>query len=298
MHARRITSLFAALIAFSSTAVAQDRQRPKPTIEGMSYGPHEQQKIDFYMVESDTPTPLVIYIHGGGFRGGSFKGIGAATITRMHEAGISVASVEYRFIKHALLPAAHHDCRRAIQTLRSSATMLNIDPNRIAAYGGSAGAQLSMYLAFSDDAADPKSKDPIERQSTRLIAVATSGGQATMNLDWWTKNIPGYDKHHRDLREYFGNISDEELMAVIHTVSAIDLMSSDDPPMFMSYNMAPEDPVPNDPKKAQGWKIHHVTFGQVLLAKAKKLGIEAHLKYRGAKVAYPSQDAFLIDKLK
>lgn len=303
MPARCITLLLAALLAVSSTAVAQNTSRdrptrPRPTIEDMSYGPHQQQKIDFYKADSDTSTPLVIYIHGGGFRGGSFKGISAATITQMHKAGISIASVEYRFVQHAPLPAAHNDCRRAIQTLRSQAKQLNIDPHRIAAYGGSAGAQLSMYLAFHDDAAEPQSKDPIARQSTRLIAVATSGGQTTMDLDWWTKNIPGYDQHHRDLSEYFGDISDRERSTVIHDISAIDLMSDDDPPIFMSYAMTPDDPVPDDPKKAQNWKIHHVKFGQALLAKAKKLGVDAHLRYRGAAVDYPGQDEFFIDKLK
>ena len=50
-----------------------------------------------------------------------------------------------------------------------------------------------MYLAFHNDMADRDSDNAVDRESTRLTCVATSGGQTTMDLDWWRKHIPGYD---------------------------------------------------------------------------------------------------------
>ena len=89
----------------------------------------------------------------------------------------------------------------ALQFLRSKASEWGIDPQRIAGFGGSAGAQLVAYLAWSPDFADPSSDDPIARESSRLKAVGLIGGQANLDFDWWVENIPGYqrDFHSRQI---------------------------------------------------------------------------------------------------
>ncbi len=96
-------------------------------------------------------------------------------LPKLLEEGISVASVEYRFIAEAtadgVVPPVHgplHDAARALQFVRSKASEWNIDKSKIAASGGSAGACTSLWLAFHSDLADPKSADPIARESTRL----------------------------------------------------------------------------------------------------------------------------------
>ncbi len=267
--------------------------RMKPTHADVAYGEHDQQKIDLYLAESDKPTPLVLYIHGGGFRGGSKRAVNPKPFL---DAGISLASIEYRFVQHKRLPAAHHDCRRAIQFLRRHATKYNFDKTRIGAFGGSAGAQLCMYLGFHDDMAEPKSDDPIARESTRLTCVATSGGQTTMDFAWWGKNVPGYDKPHRDLSAIFDADTPEGTKKIVAEISAMSLISKDDPPIFMSYGMKPDDPVPTG-ARAQGWKVHHVIFGVTLKKKMDELGIEADLQYPGAKTKYGSREKFLIQKL-
>jgi len=272
-------------------------QRRKPTYADVKYGPHSQNVIDFYKAESDVPTPLVLYIHGGGFRGGSKRSVNARTLRELLDAGISVAAVEYRFISHAPLPAAHHDSLRALQFIRSKADEWNIDKARVGAFGGSAGAQICMWLAFHDEMADTSSSDPIERESSRLTCVATSGGQTTMDFDWWMKWIPGYDKPHRERAESFGDITDEKFHDIIEDISALSIVSSDDVPIFMSYGMKPDDPVPTG-ARAQGWKVHHVMFGIKLKEKMDELGLEADLKYPGAQTKYESNADFFIKKLK
>lgn len=272
--------------------------RRLPTYSDVKYGPHEQNVIDFYKAESDQSTPLAVYIHGGGFRGGSKKNVNRKVLQELLDAGISVASVEYRFISHKPLPAAHHDSLRALQFIRSRAKEWNIDKTRVGAFGGSAGAQICMWLAFHDEMADPSSPDLLKRESSRLTCVATNGGQTTMDFKLWMQWVPGYEKPHRDVSEAVGDITDEELHKLIQDISALSLVTVDDPPIFMNYGMKPDDPVPTDAKRAQGWKVHHVIFGVKLKEKMDELNVEADLKYPGARTTYKSIADFFIKKLK
>jgi acetyl esterase/lipase len=254
--------------------------------------------IDFYKAESDKAAPLVLYIHGGGFRGGSKKSVNQKVLRELLDVGISVAALEYRLISDKPLPAAHRDSLQALQFIRSKADQWNIDKTRVGAFGGSAGAQICMWLAFHNEMADPSSTDLLKRESSRLTCVATNGGQTTMDFNWWMRWIPGYEKPHRDRTEAFGDITDEELHKIIQDISALSLISDDDPPIFMGYGMKPDDPVPTDASRAQGWKVHHVIFGVKLKEKMDELGVEADLKYPGAQTTYKSMSDFFIKKLK
>jgi acetyl esterase/lipase len=77
----------------------QAPDRPTPTVADYIYGTDsERQKFDFWQAKSDKPTPLVLLIHGGGWRGGDKSGYGTSAIQPYLDAGISVASINYRFI--------------------------------------------------------------------------------------------------------------------------------------------------------------------------------------------------------
>ncbi len=301
-----IHSLFSILIVFiisvvGTTVAAQDRNAvPKRTFEDVSYGSHVNQIIDFWQADVDGPAPLVVFIHGGGFKGGSHKKTSGAKVREYLDAGIHHASVEYRFMKHARLPAAHEDAVRALQFLRSKAKEWGIDKTRIAAYGGSAGAQLVAYLAWNDDFADSENEDPIARESSRLTAVAPTGGQSSMNLDWWVKNIPGYKRsfHRSSESQAYNDLSSIEKRALIKELSIVTHISPDDPPTFMSYGMGPDAAIPTDPKRARGWSIHHVKFGMVMEEKLRENGVEAYLKYPGVSLPFDSDVSFLIHQLK
>jgi len=143
----------------------------KPTHADVAYGPHERNKIDLYLVESKTPTPLVLYIHGGGFQGGDKSSVSAGEIRGFQREGWSVAAINYRFTNVLPAPGQYLDCGRALQFLRHNAQKYNLDPKLVASTGGSAGAGTSLWLAFHDDLAEPKSDDPIARESTRLVCT-------------------------------------------------------------------------------------------------------------------------------
>ena len=293
----------------------QPKSGRKPNFENVKYGEDVRNVFDIWLVESEEPTPLAVYIHGGGFKGGSKEKLKAETLAALLDTGISVAAINYRFVTTDPLPTAHHDARRAIQFMRSKADEWNIDTNRVAAFGGSAGAQICMWLAYSDDMADATSDDPIERESTRLLCVATAGGQTSAEREFYIENIlpllgenipvevlvksfNGENDPEKIRMKMWGADTLEEVDETTRQCSALRLISPDDPPIFMSYGMAPDAEKPSgDKNRLRGWLIHHVVFGTKLKEKADELGVEADLSYPGSGSRYPSNVAFFRDKL-
>ena len=293
----------------------QPKSGRKPNFENVKYGEDERNVFDIWVADSESPTPLAVYIHGGGFKGGSKEKLKAETLAALLDTGISVAAINYRFVTTDPLPTAHHDARRAIQFMRSKADEWNIDKDRVAAFGGSAGAQICMWLAYSDDMADATSDDPIERESTRLLCVATAGGQTSAEREFYIENIlpllgenipvevlvksfNGENDPEKIRMKMWGADTLEEVDETTRQCSALRLISPDDPPIFMSYGMAPDAEKPSgDKNRLRGWLIHHVVFGTKLKEKADELGVEADLSYPGSGSRYPSNVAFFRDKL-
>ncbi len=267
----------------------QPRQRQRPTHADVRYGPHERNVFDLYLVESDPPTPLAIYIHGGGFRGGDKRGVSAGLIERCHKAGISVASFNYRLTDSAPFPAQMNDCARAVQHLRANAKKWNLDSSRFGCTGGSAGAGISLWLAFRDDMADSKSDDPVSRQSTRISAAAVSGAQVAYDPRWIKEHIGGRAHEHTALKALFasvdGRYDSPEADALFKLASPIRFVTRDDPPVWLIYRESKAD-LPKNAKPGQG--IHHPKFGLALKKKMDPLGIECVVKhvtdYEGGKV--------------
>lgn len=293
----------------------QGREQKTPTHANVKYGKDERNVFDIWLAESDKPTPLAIYIHGGGFRAGSKEKLSNDILSQLLKAGISVASINYRYLTiDTPLPTSHHDARRALQFMRSKSEEWNLDKSRVAVFGGSAGAQICMWLAYSEDMAKPKSKDPIERESTRLTCVATTGGQTTNKTDFWkdmitdlmgskieaegfVRPLDGLVDPEKVRMATWGASSLEEAGRIASLHSALSLISRDDPPIFMTYGMDPSAKPPSDRNRLRGWIIHHVNLGIALKEKTDALELEAYLKYPGAELKYPSQIEFLVHKL-
>src|SRR4051794_511500 len=127
-----MTRLPAALVAagclLAPATAAQPPAEPAPDVRDARYGPHERNVLDLWKAKEDTPTPLVVFIHGGGFRAGDKSNLSPALLARCLEAGISVAAVNYRLSQHAPFPAPMADGGRAVQFLRSKAKDWNLDP--------------------------------------------------------------------------------------------------------------------------------------------------------------------------
>lgn len=263
-----------------------DQAKPAPDVRAARYGPHERNVLDVWKAHSDRPTPLVVFIHGGGFRGGSKENLSADLLRRCLQAGISVAAINYRLTDTVPFPAPMLDGARAVQFLRSKAREWNLDPTRIAATGGSAGAGISLWVAFHDDLADPRSDDPVARQSSRLACVAVVGAQTTYDPREIRKLIGGRAHEHPALLPFYGLKADEIDSPRAHKLyeqaSPMTYLTADDPPVFLYYSEA-KGPLPADARPGQG--IHHPNFGVGLKQKMDALKIECVLRhaddYRG-----------------
>jgi acetyl esterase/lipase len=234
------------------------------------------------MAKSEKPTPLVLVIHGGGWSSGSKERVNRfVDVQSLLNAGISVAAHNYRLMEHAreVVPpvkAPMQDSARALQFLRSKASAWNIDSTRIAAAGGSAGACTSLWLAYHDDMADPKSEDPVARQSTRLVYAAVIGAQTTldpMQMKEWMPNSKygGHAFGKKDFAQFLGDR--ESILPWIAEYSPYALTTKDDPPVALFYG------APAAMGKNQKDPTHSANFGIGLQQRCKDLGIECDVIY-------------------
>ncbi len=301
--------------AAQKQAAKKPPERLAPTVADYVYGKDsERQKFDFWQAKSDQPTPVVLLIHGGGWVNGDKSSYGTNAIRPYLDQGISVAALNYRFIAQAMeqkveppVKAPLHDAARALQTIRSKAKEWNIDPKRVGATGGSAGACTSLWLAFHDDLADPKSSDPIARESSRLSCAAVSGAQTSLDpteLREWIPNAIygghafGFAAKGRGRPEEFELLiaNRENVLPWIKEYSPIELVTSDDPPIYLDY---PNQKTPPKVGQKEADPTHSAMYGVKLLEKLEAKKIEGVISYPDHKdEKYGSIQKFLIAKLK
>lgn len=291
-------------------AAKQSDQVPEPTLSSVSYGDHERHVLDLWKATSDTPTPLVFVIHGGGWQAGNKERVGRfVNVQQLLNAGISVTAINYRFVSQAVaagmkppVKAPLYDAAKALQFVRSKADEWNLDATRIGAAGGSAGACSSLWLAFHDDLANPNSSDAVARQSTRLTCAAVMGAQTTLDplqMRQWTPNSR-YGAHAFGISAGEGQSAfqrfvqqRERIMPWIQEYSPYALVTADDPGVYLFYNAPPA------PGQNQKDPTHTSNFGVKLQEHCNKLGVNCELVYPGAPdVQHRSTTDFLISRLK
>lgn len=249
---------------------------PPPTFANVRYGPGERNVLDFWKADTKEPAPVLIYIHGGGFVHGDKSLLPGVDIEFYRRAGIAMASIDYRYSTEAPYPAPMLDSARAVQFIRSKAAEWNLDPKRVGAYGNSAGAGISLWLAFHADLAKPDSAEPISRQSTRLLCAGSQGGQSSYNPFQIREWIGGRAWEAPALVQLYGlkSVADfekPENLAPFEDASPITHLTKDAPPIVMVYT-EPEEPLPAGARPGEG--IHHPRFGRFLKEKMDALGIE------------------------
>lgn len=258
----------------------QSASKPRPQLADVSYGPHPRNVLDVWQAKTDAPAPLVVYIHGGGFRKGSKESLSPGLLSRLLARGISVMAIDYRLSPQVSFPAHYLDSARAIQFARANAREWNLDAKRIGVTGGSAGAGTALWIGFHDDMADPKSPDPVLRESTRLTCMAVIGAQSSYDPRVVKAWVSESASKHPALDGFFG-VTDEtrdtpEAHRRYEAASPITHLTRDDPPVFAYY--AESRIIPPDAKPGVG--IHHINFGLRLKEKMEGLGIECIVRHQ------------------
>jgi hypothetical protein len=261
--------------------------------ENIAYGDDAAMRFDLFQPASATATPLIIFIHGGGFTGGNktsgYDSAGdQAKLANALEAGIAYASINYRLLDEVDSEGVYKslsDSRRALQFIRYHAAELNIDPERIALRGSSAGAGTGLWLAFHDDMAG--GDDVVANESTRVAGVAISATQSTYDLVKWSTvvfadygidlmtSVAALEMEQR-LASFYGlpTISDLEgqlespaISEYRHEVDMLDWMSPDDPPFYVSNPLAETIPT------SQNELFHHPYHARALRERAAQVGV-------------------------
>jgi acetyl esterase/lipase len=238
-----------ATTVFAQPAKTPAKAAPKPFVlpagikleKDIAYIPNgdDAQKLDIYLPEtpSDKPQPLIVHIHGGGWRGGNKF---PCPVAGMVLKGYVVASVEYRFSQKAVFPAQIQDCQAAIRWLRANSTKYNIDPERVGVVGGSAGGHLSSLVGTSGG---KKAFAPIGgnvSQSERVQAVCDIFGPADFTTvvqqaeaDKNVKNIFEFNSPSDPYSSLIGTRLDDKPKA--QAVSPVHYISKDNPPFLILH---------------------------------------------------------------
>ena len=190
----------------------------------IAYGRADGQPLlaDLYRPAASGPHPGVVMIHGGGWRTGN-RGQMAPKAERLAAAGYVVLNVSYRLGPAYHFPAQVHDVKQAVRWLRSRHEALDVDPQRIAAFGYSAGAHLAMLLGLTTPT-DGLEGAPIDAVSSRVQAVVAGGTPADLALfndNRSTRALIGADKAERP--------------DAYRAASPIHYVSADDPPVFLYH---------------------------------------------------------------
>lgn len=272
-----------------------------PTFAEVRYGPHDRNVLDLWVAEGEAPRPLVVYIHGGGWIGGDKTKFPTEQFERLLAAGISVASISYRYSTIEPYPTPMRDGGLAVQFLRHHSGKYKIDPHRVACYGSSAGAVTSLWLAFHDDLADAGAEDPVLRQSTRLTCAGAIAAPTTLDKqsmdEWFGMKVVT----HPAILPLFGVETEQELTSekvrrLALEASPISHLTRDDPPVFLDY---PQRHEPLPAKHSANLAVHHPLFGIKLKEAADKIGVEANFQAANQQQErYTDLVDFLIKKLR
>jgi acetyl esterase/lipase len=149
-------------------------QTPQPrALRNLEYSHPESGPLalDLYEPETGGPFPLIVWIHGGGYRSGNKDGIWYKPILNQTQRGYAVASIDYRLSGVAKFPALVYDAKAAVRWLRANAARYNLKADRIVAAGESAGGYQAAMLGTSGGVAELEGASGNPQESSRVEGV-------------------------------------------------------------------------------------------------------------------------------
>ncbi len=201
--------------------------------------PEQDLELDLYLPEKrpEKPLPLIVWIHGGGWRNGSRDANPAAALVAD---GYASASISYRLSGVATFPAQIHDCKAAIRWLRAHAEKYDLDPSRIGVWGPSAGGHLVALLGTSGGVEELEGSLGHPDQSSRVQAVADFFGPTTLTkMDAAGSRLVHDDPQSPESLLIGGPIQDHP--DLVRRADPITYVTADDPPFLIVHG--DQDPV-------------------------------------------------------
>jgi acetyl esterase/lipase len=184
---------------------------------------HKELKADVYIPNGQGPFPGVLTIHGGGWAGGKPRHM-KSIAKRLARRGYVVVNIAYRFAPEHHFPAQVHDVKAAVRWMRSKAAELKLDPERIGAFGYSAGGHLAAMLGLTDPSHRLEGHQDEGNYSSRVQAVVAGGLPANFTV-WPNSPI---------ITEFIGK-SYKEAPEVWKLASPSMYVSKDDAPTFLYH---------------------------------------------------------------
>jgi acetyl esterase/lipase len=181
-------------------------------------------------VPSPDPVPVVLQVHGGGWaRGQRFTSLAQSrAATLLTDRGIAVASVDYRLTPANPWPDQIVDVKCAVRFLRSSARHLGIDPDRIGAWGSSAGGQLVALLGTTGgQRLWDEGKDRATSSSVQAVADQFGPSDLVTRFPHWTAGV---------IHRVFGSAPRSD--ATLDVASPLDHVGRGDPPFLIQQGTA------------------------------------------------------------
>ncbi|QGJ68889.1 Acetyl esterase/lipase [Planctomycetales bacterium 10988] len=185
-------------------------------------------KLDLYTHEDSTAKrPCLVIIHGGGWVNGDKEKFRVQAVWFANH-GYVVANINYRLAGEARFPAGLNDCEEAIRWLRRNADKYHLDPQKIALFGGSAGAHLAALLAAKASHPDAPRDQTTDVSCQVQAAVIVAGPTDTTNQ----KAIEGSRRKNSGYQLFLGG-SYDEMPEVYRDFSPLHWASKKTPPMLL-----------------------------------------------------------------
>jgi acetyl esterase/lipase len=262
------------MLAGQVAAQAPTFTRQEDVIYGRKFG--TALTMDVFTPKSGANGAAVIWVVSGGFFS-SHENINPAVAKPLLAHGYTVFAVVHGSQPRYQIPEIIQDMNRSVRFIRHHAKDYGIDPNRIGITGGSAGGHLSLMLATAGGKGDQAAKDPIDRESSRIQAVACffpptdflnwgkPGKELLHAVDHEPRYRPSFDYRERDPKtNLWERITDTaKLRQITHDISPIYSVTPETPPTFIIHG----------DKDA----VVPLQQSEIFVAKLKEAGVEAKL---------------------
>ena len=227
---RRVLLFLLCFPLFPSAHAGEAKFEKIPDIEFAAVD-GERLLLDLYLPKDVEIPPLVVWIHGGGWRAGSRKRLHLQEVSNH---GYAMASISYRFTEQAIFPAQIHDCKAAIRWLRANADKYGYDADWIAVAGSSAGGHLALLVGVSGDVKDLEGKVGGNLdQSSRVQAIIDYFGPSDFVLRGKTQPERAYTETSGSFALLGGKRNGKVIPELEIKASPAQYVSSDDPPLLI-----------------------------------------------------------------